>query len=592
MAGGETLVDRLLARAAREPDRRAYVYLSESGAEPGALTFRDLAERAAGAAAALAQRRPSPPLAVLLFHTGPEFITAYFACLMARIAAIPTPMPLPNRPPQGLEAIVEATGAGLALCAAASVETVERSLAPVPRLAGLDLVAIETLADHSTLPDRPAPEDTAFLQFTSGSTGRPKGVVVTHANLMANSAMSAEGMALTPDTDIVTWLPHFHDMGLIGMLLHPVYTGCTSTVMSPATFAKRPIRWLSAISGRLHAVSGAPNFAYDLCVSRIPPGQETGLDLSGWKVAFSGAEPVRAKTIDRFVERFSAIGFGREAVYPCYGMSETTLIASGAVAGQGPVTLDVDRAALERGTATPPDDPESAYRIVSSGRALTGQRFAVADPETGAPLPDSKVGEIWVAGPHVARGYWEQPEATAEAFGARLAGIPGSPDFLRTGDLGFVAEGELFVTGRRKEMLIVAGRNLYPHDLEEPARACHPDIRDIAVFAVDPAFAGERIIAVVEVEGESRHLLRAADSSPEPPAPLLALARAVRAAIGAACDVAVAQVCVVLPGRILKTTSGKTRYAAIRRRFLDLPAALRGGELILQNETEPPTPHP
>jgi acyl-CoA synthetase (AMP-forming)/AMP-acid ligase II len=591
MIDGETVLDRLLARADREPDRRAYVYLSESGAEAGALTFRNLAERAASAAAALARRRPKPPLAVLLFPTGPEFITAYFACLMAQVAAIPVPMPLPNRPPHGLEAIVEATGVGIALCAAASAETLERSLAPVPRLAGLDLKPIETLSGNGSLPGRPAADDIAFLQFTSGSTGRPKGVVITHGNLMANSAMSAEGMALTPDTDIVTWLPHFHDMGLIGMLLQSVYTGCTSTVISPASFAKRPVRWLAAISGRPLAVSGAPNFAYDLCVSRIPPGQEAGLDLSGWKVAFSGAEPVRARTIDRFVERFSAIGFRREAIYPCYGMSETTLIAAGAIAGKGPVTRDVDRAALERGTAKPPADPATAYRTVSSGRALTGQRFAIADPETGALLADDRVGEIWVAGPHVARGYWEQPEATAEAFGARLAGIPASPDFVRTGDLGFVADGELFVTGRRKEMLIVAGRNLYPHDLEEPARACHPDIRDIAVFAIDPDLAGERIVAVVEVEGESRHRLRAADSAADPPAPLAALARAVRGAIGTASDVAVAQVCLVLPGRILKTTSGKTRYAAIRQRFLDLPETLRGGELILQNEPEPPTAH-
>jgi acyl-CoA synthetase (AMP-forming)/AMP-acid ligase II len=583
MLGGETLVDRLLARADREPDRRAYVYLSESGAETSALTFGDLAARARGAAAALARRRPTPPLAVLLFHTGPEFITAYFACLMARIAAIPVPMPLPNRPPQGLEAIVAATGVGLALCAASSVEILERSLEQVP---GLDLVPIETLSEDGALPDRPTPSDLAFLQFTSGSTGRPKGVVITHGNLMANSGMSAEGMALAPDTDVVTWLPHFHDMGLIGTLLQSVYTGLTTTVMSPATFAKRPIRWLLAISGRPLAVSGAPNFAYDLCVSRIPPRQEAGLDLSGWKVAFSGAEPVRARTIDRFVERFGAIGFRREAIYPCYGMSETTLIASGAIAGQGPVSRDVDRAALERGTAKPPAEPAFAYRIVSSGRALTGQVFAIADSDTGAPLGDGQVGEIWVAGPHVAGGYWKQPEATAEAFGAHLAGVPGPPDFLRTGDLGFVADGELFVTGRRKEMLIVAGRNLYPHDLEEPARACHPDIRDLAVFAVDPELSGERIVAVVEVEGESRHLLRAADSAADPPAPLAALGRMVRAAIGVAADVAVAQVCLVLPGRILKTTSGKTRYAAIRQRFLDLPADRRAGELILRNETE------
>jgi len=238
MAEGEILVDRLLVRADREPDRRAFVYLSESGTESGALTFRDLAERAAGAAEVLSRRRPTPALAVLLFPTGPEFIIAYFACLMARIAAIPVPMPLPNRPPQGLEAIVDATGVGIGLCAASSVETLQRSLAPAPRLAGFDLVAMETLAGTAggSLPDRPTTHDIAFLQFTSGSTGRPKGVVVSHGNLMANSAMSAEGMALTPDTNFVTWLPHFHDMGLIGTLLQPVYTGCTCTIMSPATF--------------------------------------------------------------------------------------------------------------------------------------------------------------------------------------------------------------------------------------------------------------------------------------------------------------------------------------------------------------------
>lgn len=587
MARDETLVDRLYARVEQEPDRRAYVYLAESGIESGALTYRELATRASGAAAELARRRPKPPLAVLLFPAGPEFITAYFACLMARVAAVPVPMPLPNRPPQGLEAIVAATGVRLALCAEANIETMQRSLASAPGLAGLDLVSIEALAAAGgSPPDRPGAEDIAFLQFTSGSTGQPKGVVVSHANLMVNSAMSGGGMGIGVGTDLVSWLPHFHDMGLIGGLMHAVYSGCTSVVMSPATFAKRPIRWLTAISGRPEVVSGAPNFAFDLCVSRVAPGQEEGLDLSGWKVAFCGAEPIRARTVDRFVERFSAVGFRREAFYPCYGMSETTLIAAGAVRGQGPVTREVDRAALERGTAEPAAGSATAARVVSSGRALPGQRLTIVDPDGHAPIADGRIGEIWTAGPHVAHGYWENPAATAEVFGAHLVGPPDRTDFLRTGDLGFIADGELFVTGRRKEMLIVAGRNLYPHDLEEPARTCHPDIRGIAVFAVDPDLAGERIVAVVEVEGESRHLLRGADSAGDPPPPLAALGRAVRSAIGAACDVAVAQVCLVLPGRILKTTSGKTRYAAIRQRFLELPADRRGGELILQGGTE------
>jgi len=391
-------------------------------------------------------------------------------------------------------------------------------------------------------------------------------------------------MGLSADSTMVTWLPHFHDMGLIGGMLQPAYSGSIAYIMSPATFAKRPIRWLSAISGKTRVVGGAPNFAYDLCVSRIPPGQEAGLDLSGWDVAYTGAEPIHASTIDRFVERFSAVGFRRRAVYPCYGMSEATLFAGGAVAGGGPVVLDLDRAALERGMARPAGD--AAYRAVSSGRMWGGQRAVIADPETGAALPDREVGEIWISGDHIAGGYLGQPEATAEAFGARLAGDVDSPAFLRTGDLGFLADGELFVTGRRKEMLIVAGRNLYPHDLEEPARLCHPDIRSTAVFAVDPDLSGERIVAMVEVEGESRQLLRGADPSETPPAPLTALARSVRGAVATAFDVAVAQIWLVMPGRIQKTTSGKTRYGAIRQSFLDLPAAARGAELVLQAGAE------
>ncbi|HEX3883783.1 MAG TPA: fatty acyl-AMP ligase [Stellaceae bacterium] len=584
----ETLVSRLLAHADHDPDRPLFIYLAESGAETGTLTRRDLAARSANLAAVLEQRVPASDnaqrLALLLFPTGPEFIVAYFACLMARIIAIPVPMPLPNRPLHGLDAIVESTRLGTALCAAANVETLGRALAATPRLAQIELLAIDALDAPAAAPRLPATEDVAFLQFTSGSTGRPKGVVVSHANLIANQRMITEGMALSADSTFVNWLPHFHDMGLIGTLLQPVYSGSVCYVMSPATFAKRPIRWLSAISGKPRAVGGSPNFGYDLCVSRIPEGQEAGLDLSGWDVAFTGAEPIHARTIDRFVERFAAVGFRRGAVYPCYGMSEVTLFAAGAAPGQGPVMRDLDRSALEHGTARPA--AEGVYRAVSSGRLWPGQTIAIADPDTGARLPEGQIGEIWTAGAHVAGGYWGQPEATAEAFGARLAGEPDSPAFLRTGDFGFLSEGEVFVTGRRKEMMIVAGRNLYPHDLEEPAQLCHPDIRDTAVFAVDPDLAGERVVAVIEVEGESRQLLRNADPAAPPPAGLAVLARAVRGAVGAAFDIAVAQVWLVLPGRIPKTTSGKTQYGAIRRSFLDLPAAARSGELILQTGSE------
>ncbi|HEX3526027.1 MAG TPA: amino acid adenylation domain-containing protein [Thermoanaerobaculia bacterium] len=547
-----TVAGLLRLRAAESADREAYLFLADGEADGERLTWGELDRRARAISRALrASLRPSDR-ALLLYPPGLDFVAAFFGCLYAGVVAVPAYPPRPNdRTLDRLRAVARDAEPSAALTTASLLALAGRA----PELAGARWIATDTLEAPDTL-DEDLPEDPealAFLQYTSGSTSTPKGVMVTHANLMHNEAAISEAFRQDESSVVVGWLPLYHDMGLIGNVLQPLHAGSRAVLMAPAAFLQRPRRWLEAISRHRATTSGGPSFAYELCVRRIPPEQRAGLDLRSWRLAFNGAEPVRADTMERFAAAFAPCGFDPAAFYPCYGLAEATLFVSGGEAGRLPHTEPV--------VAT------GGRPLVSCGHAWGGQRIAIADPETGVELPPGAEGEIWVAGPSVAAGYWRNPEATERDFRARLIGS--DEPFLRTGDLGLMsgsmsgseAAGDLYVTGRIKDLVILRGRNHYPQDLERTAEAAHPELRPggAAAFSVSDESGEERLVIVAEVE-RRRH-----DD-------LGVIAEAVRRAIAEEHEVQAGEVVLVRVGGVPKTSSGKVRRSACR-------AALQAGEL-------------
>ncbi len=562
-----TLIDLLRLRAASAPERTVYTFLTDGEVEAGHLTHAELDRAARRIAAALRAVAPPGERALLLFPPGLEFIAAFFGCLYAGVVAVPAYPPHPRRESPRLRAIARDATPRVVLTTA-SLAAAASGAARTPELAGAVWLATDALPE--SLPEwdgrGPAPDDLAFLQYTSGSTALPKGVMVTHANLMHNERMIRAAFAQDESSVVVGWLPLYHDMGLIGNVLQPLFCGGRCVLMAPVAFLQRPRRWLEAVSRYGATTSGGPNFAYDLCVRRVPAEEREGLDLSSWRVAFSGAEPVRAETLERFAAAFAGSGFRRNSFYPCYGLAEATLFVSGGTSGSGFRAAAVDAAALERHEAVPASAASPARDLVACGRAWEGQRIAVVDPATGAELPPGRIGEIWVSGPSVALGYWNRPEQTAQDFGAALAGEVAGPRFLRTGDLGFERGGELFVTGRLKDLVILRGRNHYPQDLELTAERAHPGLRSAgaAAFAID-LDGEERLALVCEVERR-------------PGATVEEIAGAARRAIVEEHEVQVERIVLVRAGTIPKTSSGKIQRHACR-------AALLGGTLEVVGES-------
>ncbi|HEY9422517.1 MAG TPA: AMP-binding protein, partial [Thermoanaerobaculia bacterium] len=408
------------------------------------------------------------------------------------------------------------------------------------------------VAPVAPLPE-PDPQALAFLQYTSGSTADPKGVMVTHANLLHNERMIGAAFGMDEESVVVGWLPLYHDMGLIGNVLQPLHAGARCVLMSPVSFLQRPMRWLEAISRYRATTSGGPNFAYELCLRKADPEALAGLDLASWRVAFNGAEPVRPSTLERFAETFAPCGFRPEAFYPCYGLAEATLFVTGG----------------ERGSW-----PRISGSRVSCGHAWMGQRLAVADPETGMELPTGVEGEIWIAGPSVARGYWKNAEATVQDFNAFLE--TGEGPFLRTGDLGVLDGGELYVTGRIKDLIILRGRNLYPQDIELTAERSHPDLRpgNGAAFSVEIA-GEERLVVVHEVERRRREGFEE-------------VAEAVRRAVAEEHEAQVHEVVLIRTAGLHKTSSGKVQRGLCRRLYLTdgLPVVSRSALTAAESAPE------
>ncbi len=559
---GSNFVAALRAVVRRRAEEPAFTFLMGGEVECPPLSYVDLERRVRAVAVQLRTIAEPGDRALLLYPPGAGFVTAFLGCLWAGVVAVPTFPPRRGREDRRL--------GGIARDARPSVVLTESALASAMP-AGIRVLPTDDAgtadADRWRPPELTA-ETPAFLQYTSGSTAAPKGVIVTHGNLVHNQEMIREVCAHDEESVTVSWLPPYHDMGLIAGILQPLYVGGRCVLMSPAAFLQKPVRWLDAMTRYRGTTSGGPNFAYDLCVRKVKPEDRKRLDLSGWHVAFNGAEPVRADTIERFARVFSRCGFDRRAAYPCYGLAEATLYVTGGDRGQEPAVEWFDPDALERHEAAPVSGTRQRI-LVSCGRPRMGQELRIVDPESRTERPPDRVGEIWVAGPSVAPGYWQNPEQTARDFGARLADDETAGPFLRTGDLGFLWDGELFVTGRLKDLIIIRGRNHYPQDLELTAVNAHPTLRPGggAAFSVDTE---ERLVVV--------HELR---RSVEPD--LDEVSDAVRRAVTEEHEVHVHEVVLISAGTLPKTSSGKVQRRACR-------TAWQAGELRVVGTSEAAAP--
>ena len=575
-AGLRTLVDLLRERAGREPDRLAYTYLADDG-EEFRLTYAEVDARARAIAATLQRRVGQGERALLLYPQGLEFVAAFFGCLYAGVVAVPCyPLSLarPERALPRVRGVADNARPRVVLTTSALLRAGESVRAQAPELSALDWLAPDAeaaeAADQWRRPELTG-ESLAFLQYTSGSTATPRGVMVSHANVLHNQSLLRAAFATSAETVVLGWLPLYHDMGLIGNVLHPLYVGAQCILMSPAAFVRRPLGWLEAISRKRATTSGGPNFAYDLCVRKSTPAERAALDLSSWTVAFNGAEPVRQATLERFAEAFEPSGFRPEAFLPCYGLAEATLFVSGHKNATLPPALRVpalrvieESIVRDRVVEAEADDVD-ARSLVACGRPAEGQRVAVVNPETRSLTPPDGVGEIWVAGASVARGYWDNPEETAATFKGFLRETGEGP-FLRTGDLGCLRDGQLFVTGRLKDLIIIRGLNYYPQDIEATVESSHPDLQrgGCAAFSLEAA-GEERLAVVVEVSPRASRKLRGlVASSPE----VAAIVEAVRSVVAERHQLQAYTVALLGAGALPKTSSGKVQRRLCRARLL------------------------
>jgi acyl-CoA synthetase (AMP-forming)/AMP-acid ligase II len=550
-----TVVGILQARAQQQRDQRIYTFLR--GEETESLTFGGLDLRVRSLAAVLAKSCNSGDRVLLLYPPGLDYVVALYACMYAGVIAVPAYLPRPNRPLSRLESIIADAQPALALTSGEILNS-PRSVFRQQSSPAAQLRALATddvpLAPAFEPDDGISPETPVILQYTSGSTASPRGVILAHANIVHNTAMIQQNFPLGPESSTVFWLPPYHDMGLIGGILQPLCTGFPVTLMSPVAFLQRPVRWLEAIS-RFHATcSGGPNFAYDLCVRGVSEEEKDGLDLSSWSVAFSGAEPIRKETLEEFSAAFAGCGFRRSSLHPCYGLAEATLMATGIDPAEGLKFKTVSRSAMEQNRVEPAAENDD-YTLVSCGRAAGCQDVRIVDPASCEPLAPGCIGEVWIAGPNVALGYWGRPEKTEETFRAVLAG--GDGPFLRTGDLGFMRDGELYITGRLKDLIIIHGQNHYPHDIEFTAQRSHPDLKPSSTAAFSVSRDGsERLVIVQEL-----NLRHAAENEQD------VIANIARA-VSETHDIRVDEVIVVRVGSIPRTTSGKIQRYLCRTAYL------------------------
>ncbi len=560
-----SLIDVLQHHLNQQPDKTAYIFLNDGEKDEIKMTYRELDRQARSIAAALqAQCRPGDR-ALLLYTPGLEFISAFIGCLYAGVMAVPVYPPNPA----SLEVSMEKFMAIFSDAKPSAVLTTEIILGMLdflkgdyPEIGKIDWIASDKVESNTLKEFNPLAikkSTTAFLQYTSGSTGNPKGVMVSHGNILYNEEMIKNGFGHSEDTVFVGWLPVFHDMGLIGNVLQPLYLGILCVLMSPVHFLKKPFRWLDAISRYKATTSGSPNFGYELCTRKITDEQLKTLDLRSWKVAYNGAEPVRAETLKNFTDKFKACGFREKSLYPCYGMAEATLYISGGIPSLKPTIENIDKTLMDQNKiSVKKRKGKTTQKLVGCGKTWLDQEICIVDPTSKTLCPEDTVGEIWVSGDNVAQGYWKDPKKTKETFHAYLQDTGQGP-FLRTGDLGFMVNDELFVNGRLKDLIIVRGRNLYPHDIEDIVCRSHPSLRPgcCAAFSIEKENE-EKLIIVQEARNTHLPDLNTDD-----------VINQIIKEISKYYEISAHTVTLIKQGTLPKTSSGKVQRNRCRTMFLE-----------------------
>jgi acyl-CoA synthetase (AMP-forming)/AMP-acid ligase II len=551
------IVEILQQQAIERPQQIVFTWLQDGEAKAIDLTYQELDKQAKAIAGFLQQsiEPGSRALLVYPYHQGLEFITAFFGCLYAGIIAVPCHPPLNRLTTSELQSRLISASAKIILTESSLLTKLQARL---PNSNFLDTQTFNKKTNDNWTKPELKPDTIAFLQYTSGSTGEPKGVIITHDCLLQNQQMLQLAFGHTQQTVGVGWLPLFHDMGLIGNVIQVIYLGATCTLMSPISFVQQPFRWLQAISKYRATTSGAPNFAYDLLCDRITEKQLAELDLSSWQVAFCGAEPVKAETMEKFSRKFSPCGFRPEVFYPCYGMAEATLMITGGSHMKSPTVKYLDKKALTQNRVVFIDknNPE-ATSIVSAGFSWLDGQLAIANSQSLTECAAHEVGEIWFAASSVGKGYWQLPEATTKTFQAYLNKSDRS--FLRTGDLGFIEDGELYITGRLNDVLVFWGFNHYPQQIEQTVAQAHPALKPNcgAAFAVKAA-GEERLVIVQEIDRNHRKSMVFGD-----------IVEAIRWEIFQQHFIDVYAIVLLPPGHLPKTSSGKVRRSVCRQKFLD-----------------------
>jgi len=591
----KTIIDFLKDRAMKNTDDLAFRFMG-NGELDGPITewtFSELYHQSAGVAADLVEQDLVGSSILLAFPPGLDFVKAFYGCLLAGVQAVPVPLPNP-RSKNPLGRILKTAEA----CSASIVLT-NRQLAAMVATMGAELPVILRAVSNRVATDWTGPQvemnEVAYLQFTSGSTGHPKGVAVRHANAVANLRVMGQMVRIKSTTPAMVWAPHYHDLCLVGHVLGPVYYGFKSTLMSPLDFLQKPVRWLRVMSHYKIANTACPNFGYEYSTRRIKPEECEGLDLSHWVIAGNGGEPVLPKTLDAFTKKFEPYGFRPQAFMPCYGMAESVLFVAGLKPlSRSPKMLTLSTKDLEEHTVRVVTDNENGQRkIVSCGRPGYNHRAIAVDPVTLTPTHPNQIGELWVQGPSVPREYFGLPEESEATFEGHLGDTKEGP-FLRTGDLGFIADGEIYLTGRLKDLIIIAGKNHYPNDIELTVQQSGAPVRIGSCAAISESINGvEELVIIAELDERQ---LPEDDPSEDPGAVSLkefwdSAVRTVQGAVAKGHGIAVRSVVFVEPRSLEKTSSGKPRRQHYRKLYLKRALAAIHEQRSLQSIFQIPRGH-
>lgn len=555
----ESLVEIIGKRSLIQPDDVVYRYLGDGVTETESFTFKEIDRVACSIAAELSKRLSKGDRVVLLFPQGLKYVAALYGCFYGGFIAIPAYPPRRNRKMDRVKSIIEDSGATAGLVTEDVYKTIERNFAEDDNLKGLEWFKYENISNHpnpAPVDTLPKPDDVAFIQYTSGSTGNPKGVMITHKNIIYNSEFIRRSFGFEENTIGVNWLPIFHDMGLVGGIFQAAYLGLVNIGMPPVAFLKNPLNWFKAIDRYKATTGGGPNFGYDYCVQKIKPEEVKGLDLSSIKNFYCGGEPVRKKTFEDFHAAFSQAKVRSNQMFAVYGMAETTLIVTGKDPASEPSYLRVDQEALSKNRLVIVSPEEKGIDLVSNGHVWMDTKVTIVNSDTFEELDENTIGEVWISGPTVAKGYWNKPEETQRTFNAFTKG--GSGPWLRSGDLGFLYKGELYITGRLKDLIIIRGVNYYPNDIEYSVQQVHEAFKPNSGAAFSIVKDGiEKLVIVQELE---RAYLRNTDYDE-----LMSL---IRKTVADEFEMEVYAIVLIRTGSIPLTSSGKIQRRQTRYEYL------------------------